>query len=182
MGSEGQGQRKGIFKKDLPSSCRGTGTLTLTSVSAAPFSSLSDTVIMDSIAAFLVLPNRLLVPLVPDLQDVAQLRSPLPRVWPLPLDRAFTQEPCGGSLISHSLIPPLQGIVRIHLLAARGLSSKDKYVKGLIEGKSDPYALVRVGTQAFCSRVINEELNPQWGETYEVGVAGMVRWGSSRRC
>uniref|UniRef100_H0VS15 Extended synaptotagmin-1 n=1 Tax=Cavia porcellus TaxID=10141 RepID=H0VS15_CAVPO len=102
-------------------------------------SSLSDTMIMDSIAAFLVLPNRLLVPLVPDLHDVAQLRSPLPR-----------------------------GIIRIHLLAARGLSSKDKYVKGLIEGKSDPYALVRVGTQTFCSRVINEELNPQWGETYEV--------------
>ncbi|XP_058413943.1 extended synaptotagmin-1 [Diceros bicornis minor] len=104
-------------------------------------SSLSDTVIMDSIAAFLVLPNRLLVPLVPNLQDVAQLRSPLPR-----------------------------GIIRIHLLAAQGLSSKDKYVKGLIEGKSDPYALVRVGTQTFCSRVINEELNPQWGETYEVTV------------
>ncbi|XP_060021878.1 zinc finger CCCH domain-containing protein 10 isoform X2 [Lagenorhynchus albirostris] len=104
-------------------------------------SSLSDTMIMDSIAAFLVLPNRLLVPLVPDLQDVAQLRSPLPR-----------------------------GIIRIHLLAARGLSSKDKYVKGLIEGKSDPYALVRVGTQTFCSRVIDEELNPQWGETYEVMV------------
>lgn len=72
------------------------------------------------------------------------------------------------------------------MLAARGLSSKDKYVKGLIEGKSDPYALVRVGTQAFCSRVINEELNPQWGETYEVGEprsgGSMVRWGSSRRC
>ncbi|XP_004589864.2 extended synaptotagmin-1 [Ochotona princeps] len=104
-------------------------------------SSLSDTMIMDSIAAFLVLPNRLLVPLVPDLQDVAQLRSPLPR-----------------------------GIIRVHLLAARGLSSKDKYVKGLIEGKSDPYAIVRVGTQAFCSRVIDEDLNPRWGETYEVMV------------
>ncbi|XP_055215362.1 extended synaptotagmin-1 isoform X4 [Gorilla gorilla gorilla] len=104
-------------------------------------SSLSDTMIMDSIAAFLVLPNRLLVPLVPDLQDVAQLRSPLPR-----------------------------GIIRIHLLTAQGLSSKDKYVKGLIEGKSDPYALVRLGTQTFCSRVIDEELNPQWGETYEVMV------------
>uniref|UniRef100_A0A452R454 Extended synaptotagmin-1 n=1 Tax=Ursus americanus TaxID=9643 RepID=A0A452R454_URSAM len=104
-------------------------------------SSLSDTMIMDSIAAFLVLPNRLLVPLVPDLHDVAQLRSPLPR-----------------------------GIIRIHLLAARGLGSKDKYVKGLIEGKSDPYALVRVGTQAFCSRVVDEDLNPQWGETYEVMV------------
>lgn len=56
------------------------------------------------------------------------------------------------------------------MLAARGLSSKDKYVKGLIEGKSDPYALVRVGTQTFCSRVIDEDLNPQWGETYEVGL------------
>lgn len=35
--------------------------------------------IMDAIASYLVLPNRLTVPLVPDLQ-IAQLRSPLPRV------------------------------------------------------------------------------------------------------
>lgn len=34
---------------------------------------------MDAIASYLVLPNRLTVPLVPDLQ-IAQLRSPLPRV------------------------------------------------------------------------------------------------------
>lgn len=89
-------KQKGIFKKGLPSSFRSllvvgniVGgaeilTLTLTSFSNPPFSSLSDIMIMDSIAAFLVLPNRLLVPLVPDLQDVAQLRSPLPRVWSLP--------------------------------------------------------------------------------------------------
>lgn len=44
--------------------------------------------IMDSIAAFLVLPNRLLVPLVPDLQDVAQLRSSS-QGTASPLDRAF---------------------------------------------------------------------------------------------
>lgn len=63
-------------------------------------------------------------------------------------------------------------------------------MKGLIEGKSDPYALVRVGTQAFCSQVIDEDLNPQWGETYEVGElrSGAVRWGwgypggRERRC
>lgn len=61
-------------------------------------------------------------------------------------------------------------------------------MKGLIEGKSDPYALVRVGTQAFCSRVIDEDLNPQWGETYEVGElrSGTVKWGEAlgavRRC
>lgn len=77
-----------------------------------------------------------------------------------------------------------QGIIRIHLLAARGLGSKDKYVKGLIEGKSDPYALVRVGTQTFCSRVINEDLNPQWRETYEVGQLrsrNCVKWGGPGR-
>lgn len=50
-------------------------------------------------------------------------------------------------------------------------------MKGLIEGKSDPYALVRVGTQAFCSRVIDEDLNPQWGETYEVGELRMSDGG-----
>lgn len=55
-------------------------------------------------------------------------------------------------------------------------------MKGLIEGKSDPYALVRLGTQTFCSRVIDEELNPQWGETYEVGeLSSCVKWGSPRR-
>uniref|UniRef100_A0A671R7S8 Extended synaptotagmin-like protein 1a n=1 Tax=Sinocyclocheilus anshuiensis TaxID=1608454 RepID=A0A671R7S8_9TELE len=40
---------------------------------------MSDTMIMDAIASFLVLPNRLTVPLVANLH-VAQLRSPLPRV------------------------------------------------------------------------------------------------------
>lgn len=42
-------------------------------------STMSDTMIMDAIASYLVLPNRLTVPLVADLQ-IAQLRSPLPRV------------------------------------------------------------------------------------------------------
>ncbi|KAH0629161.1 hypothetical protein JD844_011024 [Phrynosoma platyrhinos] len=101
-------------------------------------SSLSDTMIMDSIASFLVLPNRLLVPLVPDLHEAAELRSPIPR-----------------------------GIVRVYLIEAKDLQSKDKYIKGMIEGKSDPYAIVRVGTQVFTSKVIDENLNPQWNEMYE---------------
>ncbi|XP_053153668.1 extended synaptotagmin-1 isoform X2 [Hemicordylus capensis] len=101
-------------------------------------SSLSDTMIMDSIASFLVLPNRLLIPLVPDLHDAAELRSPIPR-----------------------------GVVRVHLIEAKDVQSKDKYIKGMIEGKSDPYAVVRVGTQVFTSKVIDEDLNPKWNETYE---------------
>ncbi|KAL4646178.1 extended synaptotagmin-1 [Arapaima gigas] len=97
---------------------------------------MSDTMIMDAIASFLVLPNRLTVPLVPNLH-VAQLRSPLPR-----------------------------GIVRVHLLEAESLVSKDNY--GLITGKSDPYAVLRVGTQVFTSHHVENSLNPHWREMYEV--------------
>ncbi|XP_056128792.1 extended synaptotagmin-1 [Lampris incognitus] len=99
---------------------------------------MSDTMIMDAIASHLVLPNRLTVPLVADLH-VAQLRSPLPR-----------------------------GVVRIHLLEAENLTAKDTVIKGLIDGKSDPYALLRVGTQTFTSHHVDSNLNPQWREMYEV--------------
>uniref|UniRef100_A0A4W4HR72 Extended synaptotagmin-like protein 1a n=1 Tax=Electrophorus electricus TaxID=8005 RepID=A0A4W4HR72_ELEEL len=97
-----------------------------------------NTMVMDAISSFLVLPNRLTVPLVADLH-VAQLRSPLPR-----------------------------GIVRIHLLEAENLAAKDNYIKGVIAGKSDPYALLRVGTQVFTSHHVDNNLNPQWREMYEV--------------
>lgn len=99
---------------------------------------MSDSMIMDAIASFLVLPNRLVVPLVPGLH-VAQLRSPLPR-----------------------------GVVRIHLLEAQKLAAKDNYVKGVIAGLSDPYAILRVGPQTFTSQHIDNTDSPKWGEMYEV--------------
>ncbi|XP_022597433.1 extended synaptotagmin-1-like [Seriola dumerili] len=99
---------------------------------------MSDTMIMDAIASHLVLPNRLTIPLVADLH-VAQLRSPLPR-----------------------------GVVRIHLLEAEDLTAKDTVIKGLIDGKSDPYAVLRVGTQIFTSHHVDSNLHPQWREMYEV--------------
>ncbi|MEQ2211479.1 hypothetical protein XENOCAPTIV_002821, partial [Xenoophorus captivus] len=98
---------------------------------------MSDSMIMDAIASFLVLPNRLVVPLVPDLH-VAQLRCPLPR-----------------------------GVVRIHLLEAQNLEAKDNYVKGVMAGLSDPYAILRVGPQTFTSKHIDNTDCPKWGEMYE---------------
>uniref|UniRef100_A0A3Q2DLX3 Extended synaptotagmin-like protein 1b n=1 Tax=Cyprinodon variegatus TaxID=28743 RepID=A0A3Q2DLX3_CYPVA len=99
---------------------------------------MSDSMIMDAIASFLVLPNRLVVPLVPGLH-VAQLRCPLPR-----------------------------GVVRIHLLEAQNLAAKDNYVKGVMAGLSDPYAILRVGPQTFTSKHIDNTDSPKWGEMYEV--------------
>ncbi|KAM6039082.1 LOW QUALITY PROTEIN: extended synaptotagmin-1 [Chlamydotis macqueenii] len=100
-------------------------------------SSVSDTMIMDAISSYLVLPNRLLVPLVPDLHEAAQLRC------------------------------PLRGVVRVHLRGARDLRSKDRFMGGLVRGKSDPYAVLRVGTQVATSRVVDNDLNPTWDEVYE---------------
>uniref|UniRef100_A0A1A8FVB5 Extended synaptotagmin-like protein 1b n=1 Tax=Nothobranchius korthausae TaxID=1143690 RepID=A0A1A8FVB5_9TELE len=99
---------------------------------------MSDSMIMDAIASFLVLPNRLVVPLVPGLH-VAHLRCPLPR-----------------------------GVVRIHLLEAQGLAAKDNYVKGVMAGLSDPYAILRVGPQTFTSKHIDNTDAPKWEEVYEV--------------
>ncbi|XP_075068211.1 extended synaptotagmin-2 isoform X2 [Mixophyes fleayi] len=98
---------------------------------------VSDTIILDIISNYLVLPNRITVPLVSDLQ-IAQLRFPIPK-----------------------------GVLRIHFLEAQDLMWKDTYMKGLIKGKSDPYGVIRIGNQIFQSKVIKENLNPKWNEVYE---------------
>ncbi|XP_069554960.1 extended synaptotagmin-3 isoform X1 [Brachyistius frenatus] len=101
------------------------------------FNSLSEETIMDIIASLMVLPNRMCIPLV-DQVKVDQMRFPLPR-----------------------------GVVRVHLLEARDLMAKDTYMMGLVKGKSDPYAILRVGNRHFKSKTVKENLHPKWNEVYE---------------
>ena len=61
-----------------------------------------------------------------------------------------------------------QGVVRIHLLEAHKLAAKDNYVKGVMAGLSDPYAILRVGPQTFTSKHIDNTDSPKWEEMYEV--------------
>ncbi|XP_041804318.1 extended synaptotagmin-2-A isoform X1 [Chelmon rostratus] len=98
---------------------------------------LCDSIIQDIIYSYLVLPNRITIPLVGEAQ-LAQLRFPMPK-----------------------------GILRIHFIEAQDLLGKDKFLGGLIKGKSDPYGVVQVGTQLFQSKVIHETVNPKWNEVYE---------------
>ncbi|XP_040116031.1 extended synaptotagmin-2 isoform X4 [Oryx dammah] len=98
---------------------------------------LSDTIILDIISNYLVLPNRITVPLVSEVQ-IAQLRFPVPK-----------------------------GVLRIHFIEAQDLQGKDTYLRGLVKGKSDPYGVIRVGNQIFQSKVIKENLSPKWNEVYE---------------
>ncbi|KAM9349767.1 extended synaptotagmin-2 [Symphorus nematophorus] len=98
---------------------------------------LCDSIIQDIIYSFLVLPNRITIPLVGEAQ-LAQLRFPMPK-----------------------------GILRIHFIEAQDLLGKDKFLGGLIKGKSDPYGVLQVGTQLFQSKVIHETVHPKWNEVYE---------------
>ena len=79
---------------------------------------------------------------------------------------------------THGLfLPPLtlcgtgvspQGVLRIHFQEAQDLLGKDKFLGGLIKGKSDPYGVLKVGTHLFQSKVIHETVHPKWNEVYEV--------------
>lgn len=70
--------------------------------------------------------------------------------------------------VNHASLSVCQAVVRIHLLEAEELTAKDTVIKGIIDGKSDPYAVLRVGTQTFTSHTVDSNLNPQWREMYEV--------------
>ncbi|XP_071370102.1 extended synaptotagmin-2-A-like, partial [Centroberyx affinis] len=98
---------------------------------------LCDNIIQDIIYSYLVLPNRITIPLVGDAQ-LAQLRFPMPK-----------------------------GVLRIHFLEAQDLLGKDKFLGGLIKGKSDPYGVIQVANQLFQSKVIHETVHPKWNEVYE---------------
>uniref|UniRef100_A0A8C6WVL5 Extended synaptotagmin-like protein 2a n=1 Tax=Neogobius melanostomus TaxID=47308 RepID=A0A8C6WVL5_9GOBI len=98
---------------------------------------LTDNLILDILCQHLVMPNKIKIPLVGD-DQLAQLRFPVPK-----------------------------GVLRIHFLEAQDLLGKDKFLGGLIKGKSDPYGVLEVGTQLFKSKVINDTVNPKWNEVYE---------------
>ncbi|XP_049605840.1 extended synaptotagmin-2 isoform X2 [Syngnathus scovelli] len=98
---------------------------------------LSDSLIQDIISSYVVSPNRITIPLVGDV-ELAQLRFPMPK-----------------------------GVLRIHFLEAQDLEGKDKFLGGLIKGKSDPYGILQIANQLFQSKTVKESLHPKWNEVYE---------------
>uniref|UniRef100_A0A8C6WVF2 Extended synaptotagmin-like protein 2a n=1 Tax=Neogobius melanostomus TaxID=47308 RepID=A0A8C6WVF2_9GOBI len=107
---------------------------------------LTDNLILDILCQHLVMPNKIKIPLVGD-DQLAQLRFPVPK-----------------------------GVLRIHFLEAQDLLGKDKFLGGLIKGKSDPYGVLEVGTQLFKSKVINDTVNPKWNEVYEALIYDNSSW------
>ena len=56
--------------------------------------------------------------------------------------------------------PDSAGVLRVNLIRADQLLKKDIGVLGL--GKSDPYAILRVGAKEVKTKVINNTITPEW--------------------
>uniref|UniRef100_A0A3Q3MVA6 Extended synaptotagmin-like protein 2b n=1 Tax=Labrus bergylta TaxID=56723 RepID=A0A3Q3MVA6_9LABR len=123
--------KKPVSPDDMTAAAQASTVSSLTSFG------FSDSLIQDIIYSYLVLPNRITIPLVGDV-ELANLRFPMPK-----------------------------GVLRIHFLEAQDLEGKDKFLGGLIKGKSDPYGILQIGNQLFQSKTVKESLHPKWNEVYE---------------
>ena len=83
----------------------------------------------DAIATYLVMPNRIDIPIATLETNALHFRLP-------------------------------EGVVRISVIQARNLHNMDTGL--LFQGKSDPYARVKVGSEEHKTPVIDSDLNPDW--------------------
>lgn len=83
----------------------------------------------DAIATYLVMPNRIDIPIATLETNALHFRLP-------------------------------EGVVRISVIQARNLHNMDSGL--LFQGKSDPYARVKVGSEEHKTPVIDSDLNPDW--------------------
>jgi Ca2+-dependent lipid-binding protein len=93
----------------------------------------------DVICSIMVLPNRIVIPMSPELvADDSDLRYPIP-----------------------------EGIVRMKVIEATELTKMDSALRG---GAADPYIILEVGAQRFCTKTCKNTLKPVWNEVYEAFV------------
>ena len=60
----------------------------------------------------------------------------------------------------------MKGVLRVRIIEAKQLMRMDVGVLGM--GKSDPYAIVTVGSQEFRTKTISNTINPKWDFYCEV--------------
>lgn len=114
-------------------------------------------IIVEQIGAIMVLPNKLPITLNGDVQ-ASTLKMPEPEV-------SGDTGSLNTFVIGHpyeSIHSSGQGVMRIHVVEAKDLMKKD------LMGKSDPYALVSVGSQTFRTETIDSTVNPKWDYWCEV--------------
>lgn len=125
-------------------------------------------IIVEQIGAIMVLPNKLPITLSTEVPSIA-LKMPEPEVNCI---RKLTIKSFNDLLNEKKLfsiistVPSFQGVLRIHVIEAKDLMKKDIGVLG--KGKSDPYAIIQVGSQQFRTQTIDNTVNPKWSFWCEV--------------
>lgn len=77
--------------------------------------------------------------------------------------------PLAASVDASDLQYPVpEGLLRVRLIGARDLVKSDLSLIG--KGCPDPYAIVEVGAQTFCTVTRKNDSNPAWEETFEAFV------------
>ncbi|XP_058050618.1 extended synaptotagmin-3 isoform X1 [Ahaetulla prasina] len=92
------------------------------------------------------------------IQDLIASRLVLPNRVTIPLKKNMN--------VAQLRFPIPRGVLRVYLLEAENLVQKDNFL-GAIRGKSDPYALLRVGLVQLRSKTVQRDLNPIWNEIFE---------------
>ena len=92
-----------------------------------------------TLQALVVIPNRLILAFMDGI-DANQLRFPQP-----------------------------DGVLRIDIIEAKALPSKDKHLLQITRPSIDAYVLIRIGQSEFKTHT-QKSLNPKWNETFEVPV------------
>lgn len=69
-----------------------------------------------------------------------------------------------------------QGVLRVTLVEGKEIHGADR------SGKSDPFVVFTLGEQkVYKSEVIKKTLAPQWKESFDVMIVGVLRGSLSRR-
>lgn len=102
---------------------------------------------------------------LPGLNDMLQtiIQEQIANIMVLPNRICVQMAP--GLDISRIKYPQPDGVLRIHVLEAKDLVKADIALMG--KGKSDPYAVIKVGALKFKTKVINNTLEPKWNQVYE---------------
>lgn len=130
----------------------------------ASFSEILRKTIVEQIAAIVVLPNKIIIPLSEEV-PMESLKIPEPEVSSAKMSH-ITHYISYFCFIINILIFFCQGVLRIHVVEAKHLMKKDIGMLG--KGKSDPYAVINVGAQEFRTKTIDNTVNPKWDFWCEV--------------
>ena len=124
-------------------------------------------VIQDQLEQTIVMPNSLTISLVPNLLDNSK-RSVLRKEQPSKeMSYSVVSKEIANSIVS---IP--SGVLNVNIVEAKGLENRDVAVLG--QGKSDPYAILRIvsdgETSTFKTHVVNNNLHPVWNMAVDLPV------------